>query len=64
MVSINPAVNPIIKDLTLTSVTNSNGGVNGGYEVAIDAIGLPLKSNDVTFTMCSQTCTVTALTNI
>jgi len=63
-VSINSNVNPIIKNLDLLAVTNSSGGLNGGYEVTIDAIGLPLKPSEITFTICSQTCTITSISNI
>ena len=34
-------VNPINIPLTLSSVTASSGGINGGYEVTIAAIGVP-----------------------
>jgi hypothetical protein len=64
LVTIDPAVSPIVMGLTLTAVTNSSGGVNGGYEVIVDGTGFPVKSTDVTFTMCAQTCSITSLNNI
>jgi hypothetical protein len=63
-VSIDPTVNPIDVGLNLVTVTNSSGGTNGGYEVTIAATGLPSKISDITFTLCSQTSTITSLNNI
>lgn len=64
LVSIDPTVNPITIGLTLSSVTDPSGGVNGGYEVTVVGTGFPSDTTEIVFTLCSQKCTINSLNNI
>jgi hypothetical protein len=64
LVSLDPAINPIIIGLALTSVTSSSGGLNGGYEVTVSGKGFPQTTSQIDFTLCSKKCTLNSLNNI
>ncbi len=64
MVSISGGFSPVANNLLLSSVTNSAGGNNGGYEVTIVGTGFPSDKKLITFTLCGQYCTITSINNI
>jgi len=49
---------------SLTTTDVVSGGLNGGYEMTIAGTGFPEHPNKITFTLCSQQCTVTSIDNI
>lgn len=50
--------------LTLTSLSVSSGGDNGGYVLTLQGTGFPANLADATITICGKTATINSLTNI
>jgi hypothetical protein len=64
LVSIDPTVNPIAIDLLLNAPSTTTGGVNGGYQITLTGSGFPSNPTQITFTLCSQLCTIISLNNV
>jgi hypothetical protein len=62
--AIDPSLTPVVVSLSLTSVTNPSGGVNGGYSATIIGTGFPADISTINFTLCNQQASISSLTNI
>ena len=61
---INPAITPIVVELSITPSALYASSLNGGHEVLISGFGFPLNKNDMTFDLCGQTCMINRISNI
>lgn len=56
-------VSPIVIPLTLTSLSLSTGGNNGGLQIDVTCKGLPSNASEISLTLCNQPVTINSISN-
>jgi hypothetical protein len=58
------SIQPFIFPLTLTSLSITSGGANGGYVLTLAGTGFPSSLQTATITICGQQATIQSISNI
>lgn len=64
VVGIDAGVAKLFYDLTLSSLSSSSGGINGGYPIIISGAGFPSDVSQAAVTLCGKNALVTSTNNI
>lgn len=58
------SIQPFSFPLTLTSLSATSGGANGGYTLTLTGTGFPISLQGATVNICGQNATISSITNI
>ena len=62
-INIQPGVDAMNYPLSITAVTQSSGGTNGGYEITLSGHGFPSSAVGANITLCGVRVEITQISN-